>query len=102
MGERKSGSAAKRVKINGSEEDASARAHAVGDKAMEDASRTLLGGMVIWAESSVNSERNHHALSANAFYRRPQTERFLRSTGADRFQTVGLAEHQMTTIGPTI
>ena len=63
-----------------------------------DASRTLLGGMVIWAESSVDSERNHHALSANAFSRRPQAERFLRSTEADRFQTVGLAEHQWETI----
>ena len=45
-----------------------------GDKAMEDASRTLLGGTLIWAGSRVNGERNHHALSAKASTGRPQAE----------------------------
>ena len=44
--EAKSGSAAKRRKTNGCEEDASARAQPVLDKAMEDAIRTSLGGNV--------------------------------------------------------
>ena len=88
-------------KTNTRECDASSRAQAELDKAIDDAGRTALGGKPDVGRSAIqsaqqgDSEPKFRILSTNISTWGRQAEGFLRSAAVGRFQTMTLAEHHL-------